>query len=65
MKKYTSIMLHAYSQSTGKSIEESLSDLKIDASLITADIHQLTCDERSVIAELQKDINGISEWAKR
>ena len=64
MADYTSIMVRAYSLSTGKSIQESLADLAIDHLVDSSEINHHTTESGNLISSLQNDNAGILSWAR-
>ncbi len=64
MTNYTSIMVQAYSLSTGKSIQDSLIDLNIDTLIKPSEINQYTQEVRDSAVSLQKDAVGVLGWSR-
>jgi len=61
---YTSIMVEAYRLATGKSIQDSLTDLGIDRLVDSTEILPLPEEQVSFALDLQADYLGITQWRK-
>lgn len=64
MTSYASIMVQAYSLATGKSIQDSLVDLKIDNLIDQSKINLQSQNESDMVVSLKEDVAGVSSWAR-
>ena len=62
MLKYTSLMIQAYCNVTGKTREAALVDLSIDSIIEPKDLD--LCDKSILLEELSSDRHGVITWAK-
>lgn len=64
MSDYTSVMVLAYSQATGKTIKQSMSDLNVDEHYQPKAADQLSHAERILVDELSTDQRGVLAWCR-
>ena len=60
MLKYISLMVTAYRNATGKSVEEALTDLAISGIVQPTDFEDVAPDD--LLRDLEKDDRGLQVW---
>ena len=60
MLKYVSMMVTAYSNTTGKSAEDALRDLNIDDFVRIQDLEEVT--DKELLSMMPKDKQGVMRW---
>lgn len=61
---YVSIMITAYSQLTGRTIDQSLIDLGCAGAIDPADIQIKNKEEEGMLQDLLKDPEGVLRWVE-